>query len=61
MAKKKELPPEKPDEKKEVIEEAPKTPGLKKVKATNAEALAYQDQGILCGWDPANGIATIKQ
>ena len=57
MAKKKELPPE-PEEK---IVEAPKAPGLKKVKATNAEVLAYQEQGILYGWDPANGIATIKQ
>lgn len=59
MAKKKELPPETPEEK--IEEEAPKTPGLKKVKATNAEVMAYQDQGILYGWDPANGIATIKQ
>ena len=59
MAKKKELPPEKPEEK-EVVE-VPKTPGLVKVKATNAEVMAYQEQGILYGWDPANGIATIKQ
>lgn len=60
MAKKKELPPETPEEKKETVE-TPKAPGLVKVKATNAEVMAYQEQGILYGWDPVNGIATIKQ
>lgn len=58
MAKKKVTPPE-PE--KEIIKEIPKTPGLLKVKATNAEVMAYQEQGILYGWDPHNGIATIKQ
>jgi len=37
----------------------PKTRELKKVKATNEQVMAYQDQKILYGWDPKNGIATI--
>ena len=58
MAKKKVLPPE-PEKKVKV--EAPKATGLVKVKATNAEVMAYQEQGILYGWDPHEGIATIRQ
>jgi hypothetical protein len=61
MAKKKELPPEIPEKKKEIVVETPKIPGLLKVKATTAEVMVYQEQGILYGWDPHNGIATIKQ
>ena len=35
--------------------------GFKKVKATVEEVMAYQEQGILKGWDPRIGIATIKE
>ena len=40
--------------------ESPVSSGLKKVKATRDEVLAYQEKGVLYGSDPANGIAWIK-
>ncbi len=35
--------------------------GFKKVKATNEEVMGYQEQGVLYGWDPRSGIATIRE